>query len=180
MTKKRRYGTGTIFKRPNGHWTAQIMSEGQRLSHTCRTKQECQEWLGKTNLFIDHGMSLTYLKITMGEYMHKWLTSIKTTRSCSTWQHYEQLTRSYIVPHLGDLKLQNLSSDHIQNFYNKLFDEGVGIYAIRKVHIIIHGAMQQAVRTGTLDHNPASFARPPKEPPSEMKILNISQVNEGG
>ena len=49
---------------------------------------------------------------------------------------------------------------------------------IRKVHITLHSALQQAVKIGMIRRNPANFAQPPKEPANEKKILNEGQVSQ--
>jgi integrase len=123
-------------------------------------------------------MTLASTKIGLGEFVTSWLTSAKTSMVHRTWQHYEQLIRSYIIPNLGEIKIRGLRPEHIQAFYNKLFDEQIGVYTIRKVHVTLHSALQQAVKTGLLGRNPASFAQPPKAPAAEMDILNESQVSQ--
>ena len=95
----------------------------------------------------------------------------------STWVKSEQICRSYIIPNLGQVKIQNLRPEHIQNLYSSLLDQEVGDYIIIKVHTVLHSALQQATRTGMISRNPASYAQPPKEPATEMAILNESQVS---
>ena len=69
-------------------------------------------------------------------------------------------------------------SEQNQAFYNRLFERQVGVYTIREIHITLHSALKQAVWTGMIERNPASFVQPPKEPASEMAILNESQVSQ--
>ena len=47
MTTKRGNKEGTIFKKPNGKWRAQVSISGKRLSHTSDSKAECQNWIRK-------------------------------------------------------------------------------------------------------------------------------------
>ena len=178
MAKKRANSEGSIYKRANGTWSVQATLQGHRLSQTFKTQGECQEWLKKTRGQIDDGMTLASTKISLREFLTGWLTSTKTTIGPRTWQHYEQLIRTYIIPNLGEIKVRDLRPENIQAFYNRLFDGEVGVYTIRKIHITLHSALQQAVRTGMIGRNPASFAQPPKEPANEMSILNESQVSQ--
>ena len=178
MAGKRGNSEGSIYKRSNGTWSVQATLQGHRLSRTFKTQRECQEWLKKTRGQIDDGMTLASTKIGLGDFLSGWLTSTKTSKGRSTWQHYEQLIRTYIFPHLGEIKVRDLRPEHIQSFYNRLFDEHVGIYTIRKIHTTLHSALQQAVKTGMIGRNSASFVHPPKEPTNEMAILNESQVSQ--
>jgi integrase len=91
---------------------------------------------------------------------------------------YRQLIRDYINPKVGKARINDLRYEHIQGLYNLLLEEGVGVYTIRKIHTLLHSALELAVKTGKIGHNPASFARPPKEPSHEMAILNESQVSQ--
>jgi integrase len=177
MAMKRGNSEGSIYKRSNGTWSVQVTLQGRRLSHTFKTQRECHEWLKKIRGQIDDGMTLASTKTSLGEFLTGWLTSTKTSKGRGTWQHYEQLIRTYIIPNLGGIKVRDLRPDHIQAFYNRLFDEHVGVYTIRKVHTTLHSALQQAAKTGFIGRNPVSYAQPPKEPDIEMDILNGSQVS---
>jgi integrase len=178
MALKRGNSEGSIYKRPNGTWSAQVTLQGRRLSRTFNTQRDCQDWLKKIRCQIDDGMTLASTKIGLGEFLTAWLTSTKTSKGRSTWRHYEQLIRMYIIPNLGEIKVRDLRPENIQAFYNRLFDGEVGVYTIRKIHITLHSALQQAVRTGVIGRNPASFVQSPKEPATEMSILNESQVSQ--
>ena len=178
MAKKRGNSEGTIYKRSNGSWSVQVTLEGRRLSRLLRLQRECQAWLKNMRGQIDDGMTLASTKISLGEFLESWMKSTKTSKARSTWRHYEHLINRYINPNLAKIKVQNLRPENIQAFYNRLYDDRVGIHTIRKIHITIHSALQQAVKTGMIGRNPASFAKPPKEPASEMAILNESQVSQ--
>lgn len=178
MAKKRGNSEGSIYKRPNGTWSAQVTLQGRRLSRTFRTQKECQDWMKKTIGQIDDGMTLASTKIILDDFLASWMTSKKTTMTSRTWKQYEYYIRAYISPNIGKVKIRNLRPDHIQTLYNKLYEEQVGIDTIRKLHDALHSALQQATRTGMVSRNPASFVRPPKKPETEMKILNESQVSQ--
>lgn len=47
--KKRGHREGTIYRRPNGTWCAQVMlPDGKRLSKYAKTQRECREWIAET------------------------------------------------------------------------------------------------------------------------------------
>lgn len=178
MARKRANNEGTIYKLPNGRWCAQVTLEGHRISKTFDTQKEGLNWIRKTRGQIDDGMSYTSTKITLGEYMKSWLTSTKSSKRTSTWSHYEQVTRNYIVPRLGQIKIIDLRPEYIQGFYNQLLEQEIGTYTILKIHTVLHSALQYATELGMVNRNSASFAHPPKEPATEMAILNEKQVSQ--
>ena len=60
---------GTIFRRPNGSWRAQVSLDGRRLGHTCRSRAECQQWVRRTLGEIDQGMTFEERGLTLGDYL---------------------------------------------------------------------------------------------------------------
>ena len=178
MAKKRGNNEGSIHRRPNGSWRAQVTLQGRRLSHTANTRRECQDWLKKTIGQIDDGMTVAGTKISLGEYLTGWLNSSKAYLKQTTWAHYNHLSRQYIIPSLGQVKLINLRTDHIQRLYDQLLAKDVGTYTVLKIHTVIHSALNQAIKTGILNRNPATVTVKPREPEKEMKILEESQVSQ--
>jgi integrase len=177
MAKKRGNNEGSISRRKNGSWRGQVVLQGRRLSFSADTRREAQEWLKKTISQIDGGMTFASTKISVEEYLIGWLTSTKASKRLTTWNHYNQLTHSYIIPNLGQIKIKDLRTDYIQGMYNLLLDQNVGVYTILKIHTLLHSALAQAFRLSIIPRNPAGFVQPPKAPATEMAVLNESQVS---
>jgi integrase len=178
MARIRGKNEGSIHQRDNGTWRAQVSLEGRRLSHTTKTRRECQEWLKKTIDQVDNGMTFSSTTVTVGEYLKNWLESAKASKRRNTWLGYEQLSRNYVIPNLGKVKLKDLRPDQIQSFYNRLLANEVGTYSIIKIHIMLHSALKQAVKFGLANRNPIDGAIPPKPPGEEMTILEESQASQ--
>ncbi len=168
---------GSIMKRPNGHWRAQVSLEGKRLSFSAITQRECQIWLRKTLEQKSAGMTLYAAKITMAEYMDEWLAIGKASNRFTTWEQYSRMTQNYILPGIGRIKISDLRPEHIQHLYDTLLGQKIGHYALLKVHTVVRSALTRAVKLGMIPRNPASVVMLPKEPATEMKILDETQVN---
>lgn len=56
---------GSIYKRSNGTYRAQISLDGRRLSFTARSRVECQQWLRKTCDQIDKGLTMKGTRMTV-------------------------------------------------------------------------------------------------------------------
>jgi integrase len=123
-------------------------------------------------------MTFASTTVSLGEYMQSWLDSTKASKRQNTWKSYEQLARNYLIPKLGKSKLKDLRPDQIQEFYNRLLADNVGTYSIIKIHIMLHSALQQAVKVGLANRNATDAAIPPKPPSKEMKILEENQVSQ--
>lgn len=169
---------GTIHQRPNGTWRAQVSLQGRRLSFTAKTRRDCQEWLKKTINQIDNGMNYASTKTTLSEFLKGWLTNTKAAKRRNTWDQYQRVIFNQIIPNIGHIKIRDLRPEHIQGMYNLLLEREIGIYTVLKIHTVLHGALQQAVKTGMIERNPASYTQPPKEPSTEMSVLDESQVSQ--
>jgi integrase len=178
MAKIRGKNEGTIHKRENGTWRAQISLEGQRLSFTGKSRRECQDWLKKVNGQIDNGLTFASSLVVLGDFLKEWLENTKASNRQATWSQYEQLIRSYVLPHLGKTKLKDLRPDHVQSLYNQLLASGTGTHTVIKIHTLLHTALEHAIRLGLVNRNVTNATIPPKEPAKEMKILDESQISQ--
>jgi hypothetical protein len=89
--KRRGKNEGSIHRRENGTWRAQLSIQGRKISHTARSRRECQDWIRKTCDQIDSGLTFAGTKLTVQEYLQDWLISVQASLSRSTWTHYEHL-----------------------------------------------------------------------------------------
>ena len=142
---------------PNGHWRGQVSHDSHRLSKVFPTQQECFVWVRKNRNQISEGLSYASSQLTLGEHLDGWLTNKKVTRRYATWLHYDWLTRRYICPTIGNIKLKDLQAIHIQNLYSQLLKSGTGVYSIRKIHFVLPCSLNQAVKQELILRNPASL-----------------------
>ena len=168
---------GSISKRPNGHWRAQVSLEGKRLSFSAKTQKECQTWLRNMLEQKTAGMTFDDAKVTMAEYMEDWLASSKASHRFTTWDQYRRMTHNNILPGIGKIKLSELRPSQIQHLYDTLLSQNIGHYALLKTHTVLRSALSRAVKIGMIPRNTASVVMLPKEPAKEMQILDESQVN---
>ncbi len=176
MKKRRGNNEGSLYQRTNGKWRAQITLEGHRLSFTGETRKDAQDWLQKTRHQISRGLTLEGAKITYAEFLEEWLATKVHHVTAQTHSYYNQIIRDYIRPTLGDIRLIELNSRHIQRFYNKKVSEGVGLRTVQKAHTIIHASLNSARKFGLIPFNPDDATNPPKPKPRAMKFLNQEQV----
>lgn len=84
---------------------------------SARTKTECREKLRKAMSDADQGIVCDAGALTLGDYLDKWVPTIKDTVRQRTWERYERLVRVHIKPALGKCKLKNLNRNHVKSFY---------------------------------------------------------------
>ena len=126
MAKRRGNHEGTIYKRANGRWQAQVTIDGKRLAKTFGTHTECRAWIKDISGQIEKGLSISNSKSDLGSYLRKWLQDVKPTLKYKTWYQYEDIVRNHILPDLGKVKMQDLRPDMIQDLYTAKSNQGIG------------------------------------------------------
>jgi integrase len=173
---KRGRNEGSIFKKANGTWRAQISIEGRRISYTAPSRAECHQWLRKMLNQMDQGMTFEGRNLTLSKYLSDWMAMKKNTLRITTSVQYEQLISKYVLPKLGKLKLKDLNLQVINKFYVSLVTDNASISRIGYVHRVLHVAFEYAVINGIFVRNPAHGATVPRVKHKEMNILNEQQV----
>ena len=102
---------------PSGSWRAQVSINGNRISHTDKTRAKVQSWLRNTLNEIDRGFSFDSKEITLQDYLILWLSNIKDSVRPTTWYQYELTTRKYIIPKMGNINFIYLTLVMIQKLY---------------------------------------------------------------
>ena len=167
---------GSIYKRSNGTWRAQISINGQRLGYTGNTRAECSEWLRKTLNQVDQGMTFQSHNLILEEYLTDWFSTKQNTIKSKTAYDYGRLLVNCIYPTIGNKKLKDLTTHGITRYYASLKENGKGIRTIHIIHTILRSSLQDAVRGGIIGRNPCIGALIPKSKPEEMKVLTADQV----
>ena len=130
-------------------------------------------------------------KYTVAEWVRPWFdTYSKPAIREQTAYYYNNYIEKHIVPGIGDIKLDKLTTLEIQRFYNELKtsgrvqryahielkDKGLSNRFIRGVHQVLNQALEQAVSERLIVTNPASGCRLPKIERKEMKVLLPEQI----
>jgi integrase len=175
MPKRRGHGEGTVFHRKDGRWCAMFRTGSERLTHYAPTKAACIDWLHDMRRKYRAGFNPATANMALSDFMYHWLETARGHLRHNTWILYEQIIRDHIDPVLGQVKLDTLRTDHIQRLY-ALKGESVGPYTVRKIHITLHKALNQAVKWGIILRNPADLVERPPKPDAEHTVLTATQV----
>lgn len=66
MAKKRAQGEGSVYKRKDGLWVAQVTIQGKHLSKYFKLQSEAREWLQTTKAQIQGGLTLAGAQTKIG------------------------------------------------------------------------------------------------------------------
>jgi integrase len=91
----------------------------------------------------------------------QWLPAIRTRVRPGTWVEYQRKVDTHLIPAVGQVPLQQLTTAMLNAHYQQLLAGGVGPRTVQYVHATIRKALNDAVRWGLLVRNPAQYATPP-------------------
>jgi len=157
--RKRANGEGSLRERADGTWEATITigrdREGNliRKSFYGKTQTIAKE---KRDQFLTEVRTGTYVepsKLTVGQLVGDWLKVFaKPHMKRTTYAKYDSAYRTHIVPGLGHVLLQKLSTIKVQEFYNSLKRSSS---TISIVHIVLNKSLEYAVEEGLIKKNHA-------------------------
>ena len=194
MAKRRPSGDGLVRKREDGRWEGRIVvghkRDGSPIFKSVFGKTQ-KETLGKLHQAIElyRDVDLTEdSRMTLGEWMDKWLDEymLFTVRE-STLEGYRTMVKYYVKPYLGNKQLAFLTTADVQKFYNTVKREGrihphpihgkqLADSMVRKIHMMLHEAMEAALRERLIAKNPTNGTAIPKNNYAEKQILDDRQL----
>ncbi len=126
----------------------------------------------------------------LSDWLDKW---IKEYVACyvrpNTLFSYTAMIKNQINPHIGNRPLSALTTQEIQKFYNTIKKNGrvksnkkygteLADSMVRKVHLMLHEALDMAVKQRLLVSNPTNGTALPKNNYAPKQILNDEQLDK--
>ena len=184
---------GSIRKEQNGLWSFVVDTavlgapRRQHRRRGFRTRREAQQALDRLKASVDRGEFVERSRQTLREYMERWLPAIRGTIEPSTWESYERNIGNHLLPALGDIPLQALTPDDLSDLYATLAESGrrdgrggLSARTVQYCHVILHRALSDAVRRGSVVRNVSDYALVPapkrRRRSAEMATWAASEV----
>lgn len=128
--------------------------------------------------------------ITLADYLQeRWLPMKRAQIKHSTWDQYRRNVLIHVAPRIGHIPLQKLTPEDLDGFYAQLMVDGkrngagggLSPRSVKIIHNMLHKALADACRKGTVLRNVADLADPPKpsaSPAKEMRIWTPEQLRQ--
>ena len=190
MAKKRANGEGSIRKRSDGRWEGRYTAgydpeTGKRITKNVlgKTQAEVKEKLARA---IEESKKLDVVRsdeYTVAEWLRLWYELYaKPNIRPTTADNYHRSIESHVIPRIGEIKLKQLTSRDIQKMYKDLQENGrlrkskkqkngLSNATVRGIHMMLHNALDRAVKERLILRNPTEDCIIPKIQKQEMKIL---------
>ncbi len=109
--------------------------------------REAQAYLTRKLRERDLGRDLEGAKITLNEYLDRWLeAAVKPRVREKTCQDYEGMLRRYVRPNLGERVLAALRPLDLQTTYQQMIERGLSARTVRYTHVVLRSALRQALQ----------------------------------
>jgi integrase len=186
MAKRRGNGEGTIYPHKRngrkvgyrGAYTVHTASGSKRRYVSGKDREEVRVKLTKAMADRDGGMIFDAGKLTVGEYLDRWLRdSVKGTVKETTYANYAYINRVHLSPALGSIKLKSLTPAHVRGLYREKSRTKLSAATVKKMHVVVYKALAQAVSDGLIPRNAAHGVRTPRvsAPGEEIKPLTSEE-----
>ena len=192
---RRKNGTGSIRLRADGRWEGRYVvgydDKGYPKTKCvlAKTKTDCLQKLKALKESCEEQKPSKFKPdVPFRDWLDYWYQNCcRDHIRPTTRQSYEDSIYRHIIPSLGDIPLNQLKQSKLQEFYNEtkkggrllrteLYGEGLSNRTVRNCHLCCRGALEQAVKDGLLQSNPAyGCALPPKKA-REMQVLAREEI----
>lgn len=178
MAKKRASGEGSFSQRKDGRWMGRISLGHDRNGKAVRksvyghTQKEVREKIEAIKKLHESGLTNERVG-TVGEFLELWIEDdVKVSRGGNkTIQEYEDVSKRYIKPYIGHIKLQKLTSMLCRNWQAQLVREGYTANKRRKSLRVFSVAMTAAIQHDMITRNPLIGV--PKPVVTRRKIMPL-------
>ena len=194
MGKRRPSGDGMVRKREDGRWEGRIVighkDSGEPIFRYVSAKTQ-KELLKKLHQNIEEYRDVDLCedsKISLGEWLDRWLEEYAAPSvRASTLEGYRGYIQRNIKPHLGDKPVGKITTEDIRKLYRELQAHGrqeehpqygyrLAGSTIRRIHGVLHEALDAAVRENMIARNPTEGVTLPKKKAVPKQILNDAQL----
>jgi integrase len=120
---------------------------------------------------------------TVAQFLGDWLGQSAPTRRATTSDSYERCVRDHVLPHLGEVRLCELTPERIRTWQGLLLqkprrfrDGPLSSTTVRYCHRLLRRALQDALRWELIDRNPCDAVMAPRAAETEMRVWTPDEV----
>ncbi|NJO82281.1 MAG: hypothetical protein HC828_05365 [Blastochloris sp.] len=164
MSRRRGNNEGTIFQDKDGVWWAQLPpdEQGKRPKRRAKTQREAREKLRELERERAQGINLTERQPTIEEFAMTWLEEVvRRNVKASTHDSYRYIIIKYVLPSVGKLRIDKLTTPRVQKLINDLTDQEYSPSTVRNAYIRLSALLDIAVSYRLVPYNVAKVTLPP-------------------
>jgi integrase len=173
---------GHIRERSPGHWAIVIEARDAAGKRKRRwfsfqgTKREAQRRCAELIADTRGGSAASPERLTVAQYLERWLDHMRPLVSPKSHQRYEQMARANLFPVIGDIPLAKVSPMQISGAYATMIRNGLAPATVIHVHRLLSQALKHAVRWRILSVNACNDVSPPRVERREMRVWSTQTM----
>jgi len=182
MVGKRGQNEGSIYKRADGRWVAQVSlgyGNGKRTRKYLygATRTEVARKLTKVQRDIQQGLPVPVGRLTVKTFLTQWLEDVvKVTLSPTTYLAYKRRVDGHLIPALGTITVEKLTVADVQRFIASQAAKGLKRNTIDGQVTTLKAALTVAMRDNLIGRNVATLVDLPPADEKEKAALTPDQA----
>jgi len=182
---------GSIRKRGERSWEIRLYlgrdpKTGEELRQSITFKggrKAAEAELARLVNQIETGAFLPPGRLTVSEFLDKWMEHIRTRVGARTLERYSSLIEHWIRPELGALPLAKVQPLHVQQLYSRALEGprrdgrpgGLKPQSVLHIHRVLSEALKMAVRWQLAARNVCEAVEPPSVRQPEIPAIDEMQ-----
>ena len=133
---------------------------------------------------IESGLHVSPTATTVADLLDRWFETVSSTIRETTAEGYRTYVRAYLKPHLGGIRLQDLTPEHVQAAYAALLEQGgkqgrpLSRRTVHHAHRTLDQAMEYALRANLIARNPCDVVTAPRFDRREIRVLEPGEASK--
>lgn len=169
-------GDGSVYQRGDGRWVgAHVTTAGKRRYVYGRTRAEATRKLRELQAKDRTGTLAEPSRLTVGAWLDEWLASKARIRP-NTKRSYQGSIENHLRPRLGEVKLQALTSRHIERLFADMQRDGAGARTLELAHTVLCASLKHARRHRLIVASPCDLVEKPRYERPELDTYDPPQV----
>ncbi len=160
---RREKGSGSVYQRKDGTWLGRYsigVKPNGKPDVKCvyaKTESECKKKLKEIVREANSNNYVYIQKESVQFYMDRWLKNVKANDlKPKSYDRLEETLTDIVYPYIGNIQLQALNSDDVQNMINDLRKKGKSLSTIKKAYDAVNACFKRGVATKTVASNPCA------------------------
>jgi integrase len=177
--KRRGRGEGTIYQRSSDkRWATEItLPDGKRKTIYGKTQEAVIVKKKQVEAESRQGHFASGPRQKLGEHLTWWLEEVhRQTIRPTSYARYRVALDTHILPELGNIPIQKVTTQRLQSFYNAKLKAGQSPSSVHTMHKILHKALAYAMRVHLIAFNPADYIALPRQTKRKVVPLTLEQA----
>lgn len=185
MAQRARKGDGSLIQLKNGLWRGRIELPPNEFTGkrrykevTSKSYETAHAKLAKLRTELAKHGDLATATPKLGIWLETvWLPSLNTRAlKPKTIDGYKSKARLYIIPAIGNVKMEKLTAAHVERVINYVYQQGLSTTTAKYAYATLSKALKYAVRLGLIGTNPCEAVDAPPLPEAEGTSLTLDQA----